>query len=860
MKRLLLSLLPPLLIVCAASPANAAPASGDYRLPRDVYPTRESVSLNVDPRGTAYDGSVSIALHVAKPVTTFRLHSEEIEIKRLSLSRGSETIGTTFAPGPLATIAITAASALTPGDYTLDVAFSQEFDKRAVGLYRTEKDGRSYAFTQFEAVDARKAFPCFDEPSFKIPYQLTIRVPAIDDAISNTPVKETIADGASKKVVFAETKPLPSYLIAIAVGEFDYANVPGTGIPTRIVATKGSGELMASAVTEVPKLLASLERWFGQPYPYEKLDLIAVPEYWPGAMEHPGAITFAEPILLQPLNASITQRRALTQVVAHELAHMWYGDLVTMAWWDDLWLNESFADWMASKVMAEVHPELGQELDEQKSMQRVMTQDARPATEPLRIRNPDPGDLLGSVGIAYAKGRAVLAMFERYVGPEEFRRGILRYIKANAWKNASEDDLWAALGKGLPGAMQTFVEQSGLPLIEVTMAKDGYVRIAQRRFLAAGVKGEPRYWRVPMAMHYGTAAGVKSKTLLLDQAATTVDLGKGVTWLLPDADARGYYRWSVPPPMLADLAAHADRLNGRERVAFVGNLTALLDAGLAHGDDVLRISGRFMKDEDPDVTSTALDAIAHVTNAAVADRSDARYRAYLRRTIGPALQRAGYEKKPRESQAVSVLRPALLGWMTEEARDPEALAWAAKATQAFLADPKSLDPSLVGDALNGAALNGDAALFETYRKNFEGARTQTERSRYLAALAHFEDPALRQKALDYSLTGPLHPNELVAIAGGMFRTQGGRDVAYQWVTEHYDTLAKRLPPLFLAGMTFSASGCEPARVDEARKFFADPAHKADATDHALERVAQAVGDCAALRMREGDAVAAFLKE
>ncbi|MCU1349659.1 MAG: pepN 1, partial [Acidobacteria bacterium] len=290
MRRLLL----PLLLLSAASLANAAPAGDDYRLPRDVYPTRQSISLNVDPRGTTYDGSVTISLHVSKAAPSFRLHAEEIEIRQLSLTKGTETIPATFAAGRRTTLAVTPASPLLPGDYTLAIDFSQEFDKRSVGLYRMEKEGRAYAFTQFEAIDARKAFPCFDEPGFKIPYQLTVRVPAVDDAISNTPVAETIAGGDSKKVVFAETKPLPSYLLAIAVGEFDYAKVPGTSIPTRIVATKGAGDLTASAVAEVPKLLASLERWFAQPYPYEKLDLIAVPEYWPGAMEHPGAITFAE--------------------------------------------------------------------------------------------------------------------------------------------------------------------------------------------------------------------------------------------------------------------------------------------------------------------------------------------------------------------------------------------------------------------------------------------------------------------------------------------------------------------------------------------------------------------------------------
>jgi alanyl aminopeptidase len=855
MKRLPVLLLPLLALAALAPVAHA----DDYRLPRDVVPTQQSIRLTVDPRGKAYEGSVTIALHVAKPVTTFRLHAEDIEIARLTLKKGDATIAATFAPAKLSTIAITAASALQPGDYTLAIDFAQEFDTRSVGLYRMEKEKRAYAFTQFEAIDARKAFPCFDEPGFKIPYQITVRVPAIDDAISNTPVASSSVEGDWKEVVFARTKPLPSYLLALAVGEFDYASVPGTSIPTRIVATKGSGDLTAAAVRETPKLLAALERWFAQPYPYEKLDLIAVPEYWPGAMEHPGAITFAEPILLQQPNASAAQRRALNQVVAHELAHMWYGDLVTMAWWDDFWLNESFADWMASKVMAEVHPELGQELADQRSAQGVMTQDARPAIQPIRVPHPDPADMLGSVGIAYAKGKAVLGMFERYFGPDEFRAGVLRYIKANAWKNASEDDLWAALGKGLPEAMKTFVEQSGMPLLKVSAQPDGRVTISQSRFLPAGVNGEARLWRVPVVLRYANASGTHTKSLLLTKESATIELGKGVQWVLPDADARGYYRWWLPGPALAELGVHPENLTVRERVAFLGNLSALVDADLAHADALLRTAGAFLKDTDPGVIEASLDAIEHVAGTVIVDRNDPRYLAYLRQNIRPVLQRIGYEKQPGENDPVSQLRPVLLGWLVD-AGDAETLAWAAKTGRAYLADPTTVDPAVAGVALNAMAMTGDAALFETFRKNFEAARTQSERNRYLGALAAFEDPALQQQALDYSLTGPLRPNELLTVASSLGNSPEGRDRAYAWFTTHYDEIARRLPPLFLPRLTFFARGCEPERVAAARKFFADPGHNVEATAGALEKVSEQVNDCAALRLREGENVERFLAQ
>jgi alanyl aminopeptidase len=316
------------------------------RLGNDVVPTAETVTLTTDPRSDDYSGSVLVDLQVQKATPTFRFHAVDMTVTSLKLTKNKRAVEVTHAPGDDGTVVVTVAKPLQPGKYALAIDFTNKYNRQAVGLYKmTVKDGTPYLFTQFEAIDARRAFPCWDEPGFKIPYELTLTIPEQYDAVSNTPVVSESKKDAQKTIRFTKTKPLPSYLIAMAVGEFEYTPIVGMSVPGRVIAPKGQGRLTKLAAEVTPALLAGLEKYFGGKYPFEKIDLIAVPEYWAGAMENPGAITYRDTILLlDPAAATPAQRQNLIRVTAHELAHMWFGDLVTMEWWDDLWLNESFAD------------------------------------------------------------------------------------------------------------------------------------------------------------------------------------------------------------------------------------------------------------------------------------------------------------------------------------------------------------------------------------------------------------------------------------------------------------------------------------------------------------------------------------
>ena len=842
------------LISLIALPLLAAPP---LRLGRDVVPISESIALKMDPAADNYSGTVVVELDVKKPVPTFSLHAEEMKIEKVSI----DGVEATSASGPEQMLVVTPGKPLAAGHATMTIAFSNDYDRRAVGLYKMVRKDGPYLFTQFEAVDGRKAFPMWDEPGFKIPYQITATIPSQYEVVSNTPVeKESAADGW-KTVAFARTKPLPSYLLALAVGTFEFTPVPGTSIPTRIVTVKGQSGLTGVSVEQTPKVLAGLEKYFDSKYPFEKLDLIAVPEYWYGAMENPGLITYAENILLiDPKAATPGQRRSNARVTTHELAHMWFGDLVTMAWWDDLWLNESFADWMGDKVADQVYPEYGLAMSELQNVNGIMNVDASPLTYPIHIKDATPEDAMRSVGVAYNKGKAVISMFEHWLGPDEFRKGVIRHLKAHAWGNATAADFWASLGKQTAAPMNTFIDQAGLPLITAELVAPNQVKLSQVRYLHAGIKADPETWIVPVALRYSDGSTTKVKTLLLDAPSKTFTLdAPKVAWVFPHANASGYYRWNEPQAQFVTLASNATQaLTPGERIAFLGNLGALLDAGALHGNGYLEVLNRFSSETDPDVLGSLLTAMNRV-DAALSESDRPLFAAYVRRTLGPVLDRIGYAKKPGEPQPLTILRPRLIGWVANIGQDPKAIAWAKDQAAKYLADANSVDPSLAGTVLNIAAYNGgDEAMFEEFRKRFEAATVPVERNRYLGVLGAFRDPKLRDKAFAYALTDKIRPNEIFSIPFSSGDTEESRAYIFNWVIANYDAIASRVPPQFRGGLPGTAGGCDPSRLAKAREFFFTPEHKVEGMERSMKRTEEQVGECVAFRAREADTIRQYL--
>ena len=678
-----------------------------------IRPVRQSIELRIDPAQEEFTGAVMIDLEVEQDVESFTFHGDQMDFGRHEMEGPGGPISIDLTALDNGLVRATPDRPLEPGRYLMALDFSRPFETTASGLYRMSAGEDAYLFTQFEPTDARRAFPCWDEPSFKIPFRVTLRVPEGLTALSNTPVDSRNTSDGWDIIEFAETPPLPSYLLAIAVGPFDRLPMDGLSVPGAIYAPRGQGSLGAIAAEITPPILAALEQWFERPYPFAKLDFVAVPEFWPGAMENPGLVTWADNLLLlDPERASALQRRQLITVTAHELAHMWFGDLVTLAWWDDLWLNESLTTWMTDVVVQRVHPELRVDVTSASAADGVMSADARPSTRAIRQEVVEATDIMQDLMLPFQKGQRVLAMVERWIGEEAFRSGVLDYVARHAWGNAVGEDLWQALdaasGEQVSSVLASFLEQPGLPLIRVEPEPGGRLRLRQQRFTTFGVELEPQLWVVPVGLKYETAEGIREHTVVLDGPTASVNLGDDVEWVLPDADSWGYYRWSVPDEMMRRLAGDDHQaLAERERIGFLSNAYALLTAGALGGGDYLALLADYAEDPEPEVMTNVVDSLGRVRTAFVADDLRQDYAAWVRTSLGPVLDRVGMTGQAGEEPAIAVLRPRLIRILGLDGRDPEVRRFCDQTARSFMRDPESVDPGVVGVALQVAARDGD---------------------------------------------------------------------------------------------------------------------------------------------------------
>jgi alanyl aminopeptidase len=857
-----------LLALAALLPAVPAGAALNNRLERDVVPTFESLKLKLDPSRPDYSGAAHIEIHVAKATDTFSLYAKDMDVISVRLSNAAGELKTEAQPGPNDQLVVRSGLPIPVGDYSLDIDFANNFDQRANGLYRLKSGNDWYCFSQFEAVAAREAFPCWDEPEFKIPFQVTVTVPSNGTAVSNVPIQKETTVGGMRTVVFGRTPPLPSYLVVIATGPFDFQPIKGMSVPGRVVTVKGGTALAAEAARLAPPLLAALEKYFARPYPYAKLDLVAVPEFAAGAMENAGAITFRDEILLvDPATATLRQRQRLASIIAHEMAHMWFGDLVTMAWWDDLWLNESFASWMGDKVTDQVFPQYNMPVRELTGTQQAMGTDAKLATRAIR----QSVDAFANIDrlfdeLSYQKGQAVLGMLESWLTPEVFRKGITAYLKEHEWQNATAADLWKALsdasGRDVTPATNTFLDQGGVPLVNVEIQPGGSVRLTQRRFLNYGVTAPiPAAWKIPVTLRYSDGKQSYTQSLLLSEAEQTVKLEKTAApaWVHPNAGERGYYRWQTGKENLDALEAAAPKaLDVRERVGFLNNAAALLDGGLIDGDDYLRLLEGMSDDAAPEVVTAQIAGIEKVYRTFVSPDLRASYALAVRRMLRPALKRVGMQKARGEADAVTLMRPGLLTALGIYGMEKDVLDWARPAARRYLAHPDSVEGSVVGAALNLAARDGDMALFDSYRQRFETTTIPSERARFLLALGNFRASEPLEHALDYALTGPLRPQEILTIPGTMTENDELRERVWRWFRSGYKNISRRVPPFFLPELTRFAAGCDTLRIPEAQVFFNYPDTNLPGTQEEMAKVAEGNKDCAGLRERQQPAVARYL--
>lgn len=854
----------PLLVSTVA--LHASEPVDPLRLTREIVPVAQSVELTLDPAKADYTGRTIIDVLATVPFTSFRLHAQGPAFSTATLTAADGTVTTLTAvvtDAAHSLVTLTAPTALPIGNYKLTIEFTARFTHDGLGLYKTISRGETYLFTQFQDQHARKCFPCWDEPAFKINWQLTLKVPAALEAVSNAAVAIETRAGDWKTIAFGRTPPMPSYLVAMAVGPLEYVPIPGLSVPGRIITPKGQAALAAEAARLAPPLLSRLEEYFGIPYPYAKLDQIAVPEYVYGAMENAGLITYTDRLLLMdPEKPSFTVRRRLANVMAHEMAHMWFGDLVTMQWWDDLWLNESFADWMCARIVEHQFPEFRIQLSESREIKSAMRSDALPSITAIRRKVTAESDLAQLVDeLTYNKGKGILNMVENWIGPARFRATMRTYFLKHSWGNTTSDDLWAAFGHSsgddITGMLSAFINKPGVPLVTLALEPDGQLRLTQRRFNNLGDPQLPGQWQVPVVFSWSKAGEIHRERILLQEATQLANIPGLATadWIYPNADEAGYYRWNLAPELNARLARQSAALKPIERVGLLDNTSALFSAGLIEGNDYLAYVTAFGRDLDPDVNASVAASINGLDDTFITAATRPAYNAYRAAILRPILDRIGLLPVAGEPDHLSPLRTALYGALGYEANDPAVIAEARRLARLYLENPKAVPPGLVGTSLAIAAYHGDAALFAIYQVALENSQSPAGRSALITALSRFRDPALAARALDYSLTPALNSTEFLTILLGTRGNSGPvdnddlRELAVQWMMKNYDALAAKAPAEYLAGL-IGVAGSDPDRFERVKTFLTTGGRRTEHADVNIAKAADRLATRARLKAKE----------
>jgi alanyl aminopeptidase len=833
------------------------------RLDHSVEPVSQLIALSLDPDQETYFGSLSIELKVNEPTSSFRLHALDLGIMELKIKGNGIDEALVFSQGEKGTLSVQSSDTLAIGTYSLHATFTNTYSHQGTGIYKVEYEGRNYLFSQMEPEYARESFPCWDAPEFKIPWELQLIIPTNLTAVANTPIKSERMLGGLKEVVFEPTQPMPSYLLALAVGEFENVPVPDLSTPGNLIVPKGRSDLTAEAVRISPPLLQALEDYFDMPYPYAKLDQLAVPEFNFGAMENVGLITYRDTALLRdPKAITLGQQQWLASIIAHEMAHMWFGNLVTPKWWDDLWLNESFASWIALKMVNQTFPEYEMQNNDIQSRQRAMDTDALSTTKAIR-RPIAASDAMAHLfdSLAYNKGMAVLDMIEDWMGEALFREGMVEYMNDYAWGNADAFDLAASLetvaDSDVLAIMKSFVTQPGIPLLDFELLGESEVRITQTRYSHFGVElKDARRWRVPVALKQSDGS---IRKVLLTRRAQTFKLDKPSKWIYPNADEKGYYRWSLPPAHMKELSEHVRQLGIRSRLGFISNLASLFSAGSIDAPSYLKILASFSKDESPEVRQAVVGNLAGFTGGMIPAELEEVYGTFLSTILSPMIEEIGTTKVEGEAVLIEKLRPALINALGWHCKDPKILQLASEQAKAYRADPYSADPSLAQPFLRLAAFAGDEALFNAYVAKYETVTDPIEKATYLKGLSGFRDPDLMNRSLDYVLSDAVPPHQFRSIPYSLADTDINRRLVLDWLKANYPAIQKKIPEQSISYLPWLVCGQSPELLNEAKAFLLSDERKTQGMQAEFEEAEAVVELNAALREKELENIRHFLK-
>ncbi len=853
-----------------------ADAPSRKTLPPGVRPERYVLKLRPDLHDFTFEGRAEIGILVEKPTKEVVLNALELEIgdARVRLSNGRDLQATGIeVDGGEETALLAFAEELPLGPATLAVEYTGVLNDQMRGFYRSEYttpegERRFLGATQFEATAARRAFPCWDEPAHKATFQVTLVIPSEMAAISNTlPEAEEVLGDGTKAVRFAETPRMSTYLLAFVVGQLEAVEAKGPdGVLHRVWATPDKAEFGRFALETSQRILAYLNDYFGTPYPLEKLDHLALPDFASGAMENWGAITYRERILLfDPATSAALTKQYIADVMAHEVAHMWFGDLVTMAWWDDLWLNESFATWMGTKTVDVLFPEWAfwtQFLFQDTTAGLAL--DGLRNSHPIQVEVRDPAEIRQIFdAISYNKGASILWMLEGFLGEETFRRGIRSYMKAHAYENATTADLWRALGEasgeGVPDLMDTWVKQTGFPLLKATVDRQAggpHLHLAQRRFLYEHLHGKEEdddtRWLVPVVTQ--TAGGKVTSRFLLDALEAGRALGtKAAEWVKVNAGQTGFYRVHYDEEEWERLrqAVAAGALPATDRLGLQSDAYALARAGYAPATLFLEVTEAYEGETDATVwreISSNLRAFERV----IADEPYlSSFHAYGRRLYEPAAARAGWDAGEEEGHLDILLRSTVLGQLgsydhaatIEEAR---ARFWA------YADGEASLDPNLRGVVYGLVGQEADRAAYDRLWELEEKATLNEEKVRLLAALGRPKREELLRETLEASLTKRVRSQDTVMVVTSVAGNMHGRDLAWDFVREQWEEFDRRYGKggfMIQRLMGTADAFATVRRAEEVEAFFAE--HPVPAAQRKLQQTLEKIRLNAAWLERNG---------
>ena len=736
-----------------------------YRLPTHVLPRRYDIDIDARLGREEFNGKVVIELDINESCEAIELHARDLEITDARLSvEGKELKGKVELNSESEMVAVKFEETIPTGQATLDLVFQGKVSTGLEGLYLAQDGPEKCLCTQCEETDARAIFPCFDEPIFKAQFAWKVTTAPEVTVLANGPLVSTMdsKDGKSKTWEFALTKTMSSYLVALVIG--DVSGTPEevvNGTAIRVWAMTGKEQMGQFAHEYTKRLLPWFEDYFGVPYHFDKYDQAAVPGFASGAMENSGLVLFRQQyLLMNPQTASWQAEKAITHVVAHEFAHMWFGNLVTMKWWDDLWLNESFAEWISYKAVNALSPDYKLWNDFQAGKNSALASDALESTHPIYSHVETAAEIAELFdNITYQKGCAVMRMLENFLGEEAFRGGLRTYMKEFGESNAAGADLWRhlqnAAGQPVTEIMESWVNQEGYPVLKLSL--DGTaLNVSQQRFFsspdASGERGQ--LWHVPLVVRYEDDEGVHETRSLLGTREGTVTLdAKGkIKWCYANSDEIGFYRQNPDASILKGLLSNLDKLTSSEQVGLLSDQWALVRNGSARITGVLDVLTAISAIDDYSVLRAVvgrLHGIEELLENAEDEEALKKFRAWVKDAFQEKLDKLGYEPKEEESQNNAQSRAALIDAMVTLARDESAIKNATEWADKEATDANSVDGNLAGTFVSAAAQFGDKDRFQNYVKVYEDRRaagvSPQETNRYLNSLPNFRKPELVKK-------------------------------------------------------------------------------------------------------------------